>query len=318
MDLVIDPVISGAQRKLTPEEFGQLEENILRDGEIRDKVVVWKGTAKIVDGENRYTIAKKHNLSFDVQEYEFADEKEVIAWIYKTQLGRRNLEGIAASLMRGKLATSPEDIEKVAEAFNVSERTVYRDKEVVQVVSEMPDDLRERIDKGSLVASDNAVRKLKHLDESSKAKVYDELRKDRTKSIAEALPSKKQKVALTDEESDVLKRLSPKARRMVEFQDVTSSSGDIRKLDRLTPELIDIVSGVLETGDVADLGEAIEMLGAKKPKRPDATVDVDKLRNKIADAFAIIRRTVDDLGLALGKNVEAVHDALKIAESNVP
>ena len=56
--LKIDPEFQGKIPPLTFEELNQLEANILRDGRIINPIIVWQGL--IVDGHNRYTIAKKH------------------------------------------------------------------------------------------------------------------------------------------------------------------------------------------------------------------------------------------------------------------
>lgn len=73
---------------LTEEEYKQLEANILSEG-IRDSLLVWNGI--LIDGHNRYEIATKHGLSYDVQEKEFADRAEAERWIILNQFGRRNL-----------------------------------------------------------------------------------------------------------------------------------------------------------------------------------------------------------------------------------
>ena len=88
--LKIDPEFQGKIPPLTFEELNQLEANILRDGRIINPIIVWQGL--IVDGHNRYTIAKKHpEIPFTVHEKEFASRYEAIIWICKNQLGRRNL-----------------------------------------------------------------------------------------------------------------------------------------------------------------------------------------------------------------------------------
>lgn len=75
---------------LTSEEFETLEQNILADGRVINPLNLWKGT--LVDGHNRYRILQKHpEIPYTVFEKEFADKYEVIAWICKNQLGRRNL-----------------------------------------------------------------------------------------------------------------------------------------------------------------------------------------------------------------------------------
>ena len=88
--LKIDPEFQGKIPPLTFEELNQLEANILRDGRIINPIIVWEGL--IVDGHNRFIIAKKHpEIPFTVHETEFANRYEAIIWICKNQLGRRNL-----------------------------------------------------------------------------------------------------------------------------------------------------------------------------------------------------------------------------------
>ena len=73
---------------LTGEEFAQLEQNCLQEG-IRDKIVTWNNY--IVDGHNRYKIANKHNLKFNIHNKEFKSEDDACVWIIRNQFGRRNL-----------------------------------------------------------------------------------------------------------------------------------------------------------------------------------------------------------------------------------
>ena len=73
---------------LKQEEYKLLEQSILEDG-IRDKLITWNGF--IVDGHNRYKIAKEHGLTFETTEKEFADIEAVKDWMDSNQLARRNL-----------------------------------------------------------------------------------------------------------------------------------------------------------------------------------------------------------------------------------
>ena len=99
--LKIDPEFQGKIPPLTFEELNQLEANILRDGRIINPIIVWQGL--IVDGHNRYTIAKKHpEIPFTVHEKEFASRYEAIIWICKNQLGRRNLTPEQKKFLIGK------------------------------------------------------------------------------------------------------------------------------------------------------------------------------------------------------------------------
>ena len=88
---------------LSPEEFEQLEKNILEEG-IRDPLVVWNGV--LIDGHNRYEIAKKHGLDYETVERDFCSEDEARAWIIQNQLGRRNLSKYDRSVMALKLKPS--------------------------------------------------------------------------------------------------------------------------------------------------------------------------------------------------------------------
>ena len=99
--LKVDPEFQGKIPPLTFEELNQLEANILRDGRIINPIIVWEGL--IVDGHNRFTIAKKHpEIPFTVHEKEFSSRYEAIIWICKNQLGRRNLTPEQKSYLIGK------------------------------------------------------------------------------------------------------------------------------------------------------------------------------------------------------------------------
>lgn len=92
-DLIINPQFRDVTRPLKPEEYALLERNILSDGRVHSAIITWKN--QIVDGHNRWSIIQKHldvlGDKYGVQEMDFADEWEVIAWICNNQLGRRNL-----------------------------------------------------------------------------------------------------------------------------------------------------------------------------------------------------------------------------------
>lgn len=99
--LKIDPEFQGKIPPLTFEELNQLESNILRDGRIINPIIVWQGL--IVDGHNRFTIAKKHpEIPFTTHEKAFANRYEAIIWICKNQLGRRNLTPEQKKYLIGK------------------------------------------------------------------------------------------------------------------------------------------------------------------------------------------------------------------------
>ena len=123
---------------LTEEEYKQLEANILSEG-IRDSLLVWNGI--LIDGHNRYEIATKHGLSYDVQEKEYADRAEAERWIILNQFGRRNLSAYDRSILALKLkpivaAQAKENLIKGAEMTNTglqkSVKAVNTQKEIAK------------------------------------------------------------------------------------------------------------------------------------------------------------------------------------------
>ncbi len=101
MDLQIDKEFAEKIPPLTEEEFNQLEANILADGRVINPLIIWNGV--IVDGHNRFRILQAHpEIPFQTFEKEFSDRYEVIAWICKNQLGRRNLTPAQRKYLIGK------------------------------------------------------------------------------------------------------------------------------------------------------------------------------------------------------------------------
>ncbi len=92
MELKILPEIEENLFPLQPEELKLLEESILSEG-VRDALIVWPkdGDLILVDGHNRYRIAKQHDIPFEIKEKHFNDLDEVLEWVDFNQLGRRNL-----------------------------------------------------------------------------------------------------------------------------------------------------------------------------------------------------------------------------------
>lgn len=73
---------------LSPDEYKQLELNILKDG-IREPLVVWGDT--LIDGHNRYSIALKYGLNYATVNIDFPDDRTATEWIILNQFGRRNI-----------------------------------------------------------------------------------------------------------------------------------------------------------------------------------------------------------------------------------
>lgn len=101
-ELRIDPEFRDKIPPLTDAEFEQLKENILNDGEVYEPIAVWNGT--IVDGHNRWKVIQEHpEIPFRVKEMDFSDKWAAFDWMYKKQLGRRNLSNEQKTYLLGKL-----------------------------------------------------------------------------------------------------------------------------------------------------------------------------------------------------------------------
>lgn len=100
--LKVDPEFQNKIPPLTDEEFRQLEENILDAGEVYEAITVWNDT--IIDGHNRYKVVLMHpGLRWRVREMRFEDKWEAFDWMYKNQLGRRNLTDEQRHYLLGKM-----------------------------------------------------------------------------------------------------------------------------------------------------------------------------------------------------------------------
>lgn len=98
-DLVIDKELEELLPVLTPEEYEQLEQSILKYG-LLDPIKLWvnpaDGKPYIIDGHNRYTIMKNNHIKWDYwKDFKYMNElqtkDDVKRWMLEQQLGRRNL-----------------------------------------------------------------------------------------------------------------------------------------------------------------------------------------------------------------------------------
>jgi len=139
--LRIDPDFKDLIPPLHPDEFVQLEQNILADGKPRDTIKTWHGY--IIDGHNRYEICKKHGLMYDTEAIRLSSKEAVMLWIAENQLGRRNLStlqrveiaAVKANLLRAKAKEKGEhyNTRKItAELAGVGERTVSRCMKIIK------------------------------------------------------------------------------------------------------------------------------------------------------------------------------------------
>jgi len=104
VDFKIDPEFENKIPPIGAEEFIQLEENILTAREVYEPLVVWNGT--LVDGHNRWKVIQRHSdvtIKWRVRNMDFPDKWAAFEWMYKNQLGRRNLTDEQRTYTIGKM-----------------------------------------------------------------------------------------------------------------------------------------------------------------------------------------------------------------------
>lgn len=170
--LKIDKEFKSLIPPLLEDERKQLEENCVRDG-IKDSLVTWNGI--LIDGHNRYEIAKKHGLDFKVTEMEFSGREDAKLWIIKNQLGRRNLSAYDRSSLALKLKPLFADRAKANQIASGG---------AVPQKSAKPIDTREELAKVAGVSHDT-IHKVEVIENSGTEEVIDKV-KNREMSINKA------------------------------------------------------------------------------------------------------------------------------------
>jgi len=214
INLKIDPEFQSQIPPLTDDEFKQLEENILKEGKLLSPLIVWGNT--LVDGHNRYAILQKHpEIYFSTMPLPFESREEVLAWICKNQLGRRNLTPEQKKFLIGKqysvehrkpggngnnqyTATTQEAVQEelcqidtipptsaeasirkqIAERNNVSESYVARSEKFmrgVEIMEQMIPGMQEKILSGQFKVRDADMHRLARADFPNRKQIVHEI-----------------------------------------------------------------------------------------------------------------------------------------------
>ena len=98
----IDPEFRDKIPPIGEDEFKQLRENILAAGEVYEPLVVWNGI--LLDGHNRWKVIREStSIKYRIREMSFPDKWAAFEWMYKNQLGRRNLTDEQRAYTIGKM-----------------------------------------------------------------------------------------------------------------------------------------------------------------------------------------------------------------------
>ena len=214
INLKIDPEFQNQIPPLTDDEYKPLEENILKEGKLISPLIVWNNT--LVDGHNRYAILQKHpEIYFSTMPLPFESREEVLAWICKNQLGRRNLTPEQKKFLIGKqysvehrkpggngnnqyTATTQEAVQEelcqidtipptsaeasirkqIAERNNVSESYVVRSEKFmrgVEIMEQMMPGTKEKILSGQFKVRDADMHRLARADFPNRKQIVHEI-----------------------------------------------------------------------------------------------------------------------------------------------
>ena len=206
-NLTILPELQSLIPPLQNTEYEQLESNIRKDGCREALLIwqttqgIIDGTADtapvnvLIDGHNRYSICTKNNIDFKVALREFPTLQAVRDFMIDNQLGRRNLTPEQMSYLRGlkyrnerqttgrpvqsesvvgeKAKRHPEEKQaertrdKLAKEFNVSPRTILRDRDYSEGIDRLTPELKQEVLKGSQKVPKEVVREIGRRNETS-------------------------------------------------------------------------------------------------------------------------------------------------------
>lgn len=98
LEIRIDPEFRDKIPSMPQEDFDGLRADILRDGYVRDPLVVWKEENILLDGHHRWTVITENEDmlgdKFKVDYKSFPDRWACIAWICANQLHKHNMTEI--------------------------------------------------------------------------------------------------------------------------------------------------------------------------------------------------------------------------------
>ena len=157
-DIIIDEEFRRLFPPLDEQQFCSLEDDILTYG-CMNPLVLWNSI--LIDGHNRFNIVTKHNLPFNTISLEFNSRDEVIAFMIKVQIERRNLTPMQLTYYRGmhyniekklhgdmdRITQKPRNFasgqnvhlqgstaNKLSVEYWVTERTIRRDGQISDVI----------------------------------------------------------------------------------------------------------------------------------------------------------------------------------------
>lgn len=232
--LRIDPEFRDKIPPMPVEDFEGLKADILRDGYVRDPLVVWEEENILLDGHHRWKVIQEHpELPYTLDYKSFPDRWAAIAWICANQLHKHNMDEI----QRAKLIQEQSDAElksvqrdaagrfapgdenhrtgknphrkKIAEEYGITEWEVQKSVEMgrgIDKAAEVDPDFKRDVLSGVVKAKKSdlaAIRKLESPDEIQEA--VDAIRSGKT--APKPRPQSKEMKEFTDKINSVVKAM---------------------------------------------------------------------------------------------------------------
>ena len=296
---VIADDLAGMHRDLTPQEFKQLQTNILDDGRVKDPIAIWEHHAQkfVLDGRSRLMIVHEHpHITFDSIMITLPDREAAQRWVSLNQLGRRNLSDFEQQRLRAEQAKR-DGTKETAEAHGVSRRTVQRDMEIEDAKEAMSEDIRKKVEKGAIIASKRDLKEFGELGEHQRAAVEKTLRDNPSLTLTQALP--KEGAKLTADDYAVINEnphLTAQLRQSLSLGTIFSDSESVQKFAALEPDQQVTVVALLQDPDCDSLVDALITLRAgKRPIPVDDGKKVEGVLRKLHKSLQDAMRLLDDL-----------------------
>lgn len=192
----IDPEFKALLAPLTKEEYAGLEESILERGCL-DTIKTWNDY--IIDGHNRFSICMRHGVLFGTEPLDFDTREDVIEWMIRNQLARRNQTPEQISYFRGKLyeqmkkeeggrsdrvfgvdkMSTPKTAQSIADDYGVDEKTIRRDADYAKAIDTIAehagDNVKQQILSGELPVTKKDVMQLAQMPEEKRKAITEKI-----------------------------------------------------------------------------------------------------------------------------------------------
>lgn len=205
-ELIISPRLRKVLRRHTPEEYTQLEKNIIAEERVTDPVLFWNDGKEnvIVDGMTRWEIAKEHNIPCRTEPVMAGKTyEEVKEWMRDRQAGRRNMSreeiGEWYNELKGRRGGDPKSkvsndtlaegdaAKRLAAKTGKSPATIKRAGQRVKTLERCTPTVQKGVETKAIKLTDADVQTLSELAPGNQDKVAAKLRKGAATSVEQAM-----------------------------------------------------------------------------------------------------------------------------------